>query len=112
MLWLSKFVLQIVTSCVCDSTLCLTYAQFVRRMGYQTSKPLVMFRPRGDMEVLKQYPGAGAAQRICPATVCDKLNIGYMVKYWLQTDDGSVRGRTLIKVTFILVCLPTGRMLA
>ena len=77
------------------STLCLTHAQFVRRMGYQTSKPLVMFRPRGDMEVLKQYPGAGAAQRICPATVCDKLNIGYMVKYWLQTDDGSVRTRTL-----------------
>ena len=45
--------------------------------------------------MLKQYPGAGAAQRICPATVCDKLNIGYMVKYWLQTDDGSVRRRTV-----------------
>ena len=28
-------------------------AQFVRRMGYQTDKTMVMFRPRGDMEVLK-----------------------------------------------------------
>ncbi len=62
-------------------------------MGFQTAKPLVMFRPRGDMEVLKQYPGGDAARRLCPATVCDKLNIGYMVKYWLQTDDGSVRAR-------------------
>ena len=70
---------------------CATHAQFVRRMGFQSAKPLVMFRARGDMEVLKQYPGTGAAQRICPATVCDKLNVGYMVKYWLQTDDGSVR---------------------
>ena len=60
-------------------------------MGFQTAKPLVMFRPRGDMEVLQQYPGGDAARRLCPATVCDKLNVGYMVKYWLQTDDGSVR---------------------
>lgn len=64
--------------------------QFVRRMGYQTSKAMVMFRPRGDMEVLKEFPG-DSTPRICPATVCDKLHVGYMIKYWLQVDDGAVR---------------------
>ena len=39
---------------------------------------------------LQEFPG-DAAPRICPATVCDKLHVGYMVKYWLQIDDGEVR---------------------
>ena len=40
--------------------------------------------------MLKEFPGDGVP-RICPATVCDKLHIGYMIKYWLQVDDGAVR---------------------
>ena len=59
-------------------------------MGYQTKKKLVMFRPRGDMEVMTEFPGL-SVPRICPATVCDKLHCGYMIKYWLQVDDGAVR---------------------
>ena len=59
-------------------------------MGYHTSKAMVMFRPRDDMEVLKDFPGDDVP-RICPATVCDKVHVGYMIKYWLQIDDGAVR---------------------
>ena len=80
--------------------------QFVRKMGYQTKKKLVMFRPRGDMEVMKEFPGA-SVPRICPATVCDKLHAGYMIKYWLQVDDGAVSPAGIyfiLTINFKFVC--------
>jgi hypothetical protein len=58
-------------------------------MGFQTKKPLVMFRPRGDITLLKSFPAE--EPRVAAAVVSDKVNVGWMVKYWLEFDDGVVR---------------------
>ena len=65
-------------------------AQFVRRMGFASAKPLAMFRPRGNMTVDKSPPAPGAPP-FSPATVADRLDVGYLIKYRLQFDDGAVR---------------------
>lgn len=64
-------------------------------MGFRSPKPLVMFRPRGDMAVQKRPPTAATAPDGSPAAfpirVADRMDVGYMIKYRLQFDDGAVR---------------------
>ena len=73
---------------------CLSSVQFVRRMGFRSPKPLVMFRPRGDMAVQKRPPTAATSPDGSPAAfpirVADRMDVGYMIKYRLQFDDGAV----------------------
>jgi len=64
-------------------------AQFVRRMGFQADQPMVMFRPT-EVEVAAAQPDAQPA-RYMPATVVDRIDLFFMVKYWLRFDDGLVR---------------------
>ena len=64
-------------------------AQFVRRMGFHTDKPMAMFRPT-DVEVATSQPEAEAA-RYVPATVVDRIDLYYMMKYFVRLDDGLVR---------------------
>ncbi len=59
-------------------------------MGFFSPKPLVMFRPRGDMTVSKQPPTQTGPATSSPVTVVDRLDVGYMIKYRLQFDDGAV----------------------
>ena len=64
-------------------------------MGFRSPKPLVMFRPRGDMAVQKRPPTAATSPDGSPAAfpirVADRMDVGYMIKYRLQFDDGAVR---------------------
>jgi hypothetical protein len=73
---------------------CQVPVQFVRRMGFRSPKPLVMFRPRGDMAVQKRPPTAATSPDGSPAAfpirVADRMDVGYMIKYRLQFDDGAV----------------------
>jgi sulfate transport system ATP-binding protein len=61
--------------------------QFVRRMGpprgAAPGKTHVMVRP-GDLTILKEF----TEPYICPATVADKANVGWAVRYFLRFDDG------------------------
>jgi len=74
-------------------------AQFVRRMGFQADQPMVMFRPT-EVEVAAAQPDAQPA-RYMPATVVDRIDLFFMVKYWLRFDDGLVR-RSRIGLGFLL----------
>ena len=65
-------------------------AQFVRRMGYSTLKPMVMFRPSGDLEVAKRPPQEKGRPTTSPVTVVDRIDVGYRIKYRLRFDDGTV----------------------
>ncbi|KAK9845253.1 hypothetical protein WJX81_001330 [Elliptochloris bilobata] len=59
---------------------------FVRRMGVFTSKPMVMFRPT-EVEVATTLPSTQPA-RYVPATVVDRIDLYYMIKYFMRFDDG------------------------
>ena len=63
--------------------------QLAKRMGIGAGQPLVMFRP-SKVEMYRQVPPEGD-RSVCPATISDKLHIGWMVKYELTCDDGVVR---------------------
>lgn len=63
--------------------------QLARRLALGSQdKPLVMFRP-SRVEMYRQVPPEGD-RSVCPATISDKLHIGWMVKYELTCDDGVV----------------------
>ncbi|GAB4816929.1 hypothetical protein N2152v2_003975 [Parachlorella kessleri] len=59
--------------------------QFVRRMGVTTDKPYVMCRPSHAL-ILKVFPEEEPT--ICPASVADRVNMGWAVRYYLKFDDG------------------------
>lgn len=58
-------------------------------MGFHTDKPMAMFRPT-DVEVETSQPEAEAT-RYVPATVVDRIDLYYMMKYFVRLDDGLVR---------------------
>lgn len=62
--------------------------QLAKRMNVGQQQPLVMFRP-SKVEMYREVPPEGA-RSVCPATISDKLHIGWMVKYELTCDDGVV----------------------
>lgn len=62
---------------------------FVRRMGFTTPLPLVMFRPSGDLEVAKKPPVEEGGPSTSPVTVVDRIDVGYRIKYRLAFDDGT-----------------------
>lgn len=62
---------------------------FVRRMGFSTPLPLVMFRPSGDLEVAKKPPVDSGSPSASPVTVVDRIDVGYRIKYRLAFDDGT-----------------------
>ena len=56
---------------------------FIRRMGMDTDgRSHVMLRP-SDLYVFKDF----TRPRIAAATVADKANVGWAVRYWLRFDD-------------------------
>ncbi len=61
--------------------------QFVRRMGVTTDKPYVMCRP-SEAIIMKAFPEEEPL--ICPATVADRVNMGWAVRYYLTFDDDVV----------------------
>ena len=63
--------------------------QFVRRMGVVTSKPMVMFRPT-ELEVATALPAAQTAGYM-PATVVDRIDMYFIIKYFLRFEDGLAR---------------------
>lgn len=64
--------------------------QFVRRMGFTTDKPMVMFRPSGALTVARRPPTEPGRPTTSPVTVADRINLGWRVKYRLRFDDGTV----------------------
>lgn len=59
---------------------------FVRKMGLhlgESGTSHVMMRP-GDLQVLKSF----TEPYVCGATIADKANVGWAVRYWLRFDDG------------------------
>lgn len=56
-------------------------------MGVVTDKPYVMCRP-GDALIMKEYPVDDP--QVVPATVADRVNMGWAVRYYLTFDDGVV----------------------
>lgn len=65
---------------------------FVRKMGLTTARPFVMVRP-SDVSLHADY----RQPRICPATVIAKTLVGWTARYYLQFDDGLVRGGDLVQ---------------
>lgn len=59
--------------------------QFVKRMGVVTEKAHVMVQP--TVLVMREAP---ETKRTCPATIVDKINVGWLVKYFLVFDDDVV----------------------
>lgn len=55
---------------------------FVKRMGVVTEKAHVMVQP--TVLVMREAP---ETKRTCPATIVDKINVGWLVKYFLVFDD-------------------------
>jgi sulfate transport system ATP-binding protein len=87
---LTPFVMKFVgETCAVPST-----SLLVRRARFQTDKPWVMFRP-GDLRVSAATPtsAAGAAAAIAAeegaaaATVADRADLGWIVRYTLRFDD-------------------------
>ncbi|CAD7697868.1 unnamed protein product [Ostreobium quekettii] len=58
--------------------------QLLRRMKYSTHKSMAMFQPK-DMVV---HTDMNAPGPLAPATVAERYNIGFMVKYSVKFDDG------------------------
>jgi sulfate transport system ATP-binding protein len=58
----------------------------VRRSGYMTKKPLVLFRP-SDIQLFTEYIESVDSHLTTPATVTEKFNLGWVVKYVLRFDD-------------------------
>ena len=58
-------------------------------MGVVTAKPMVMFRPT-ELEVATALPPAQTAGYM-PATVVDRIDMYFIVKYFLRFEDGLVR---------------------
>lgn len=67
--------------------------QFVRRMGFHTEKPMAMFRPT-DVEAETVLPDVQPA-RYVPAVVTDRIDLYFMIKYFLRFDDGLVRASSV-----------------
>ncbi len=59
--------------------------QFVKKMGMKTEKSHVMVQP--TVVIMREVPETKAT---CPATIVDKLNVGWLVKYFLVFDDDVV----------------------
>ena len=59
--------------------------QFVKKMGVVTEKAHVMVQP--TVLVMREAP---ETKRTCPATIVDKINVGWLVKYFLVFDDDVV----------------------
>lgn len=59
--------------------------QFVKKMGIVTDKSHVMVQP--TIIVMKNAPDG---KHTVPATIQDKLNVGWLVKYFLIFDDNQV----------------------
>ena len=64
---------------------CVSSLQLLRRVGFQTTKSQAMFRPT-DMTITRASPNA-APQQAAVATVADKHNLGWTIKYTLRFDD-------------------------
>ncbi|KAK9818174.1 hypothetical protein WJX72_008238 [[Myrmecia] bisecta] len=62
-------------------------ALFVKRMGFKTQKPMVMFKP-SDVRILTQPPPPELQRRYLPATIYDRINARTMLYYFLRFDDG------------------------
>jgi len=60
--------------------------QLVKRMRFYTDKSKVMFRP-SDMRVLKALPGPEDGRQFSAATVRERHNLGWVIKYTLVFDD-------------------------
>lgn len=60
--------------------------QFVKKMGIVTEKSHVMVQP--TILVMKKAP---EGKTTVPATIQDKLNVGWLVKYFLIFDDNQVQ---------------------
>lgn len=58
----------------------------VKRMRFNTTKSLVMFRPH-DITLHKAMPEGPEGLVAVPAMVADKANLGWVVKYTLRFDD-------------------------
>lgn len=56
---------------------------FLRKLGYATDRPFAMVRP-GDVTMYKSFGEPYG----CAATVADKVNVGWIVRYYLKFDDG------------------------
>ena len=54
-------------------------------MGVVTQKSHVMVQP--TMIVMRERP---ESRTTCPATIVDKLNVGWLVKFFLEFDDDVV----------------------
>ena len=63
----------------------LHYIQFVKKMGMKTEKSHVMVQP--TVVIMREVP---ETKSTCPATIVDKLNVGWLVKYFLVFDDDVV----------------------
>jgi len=72
--------------------------QFVKKMGMKTEKSHVMVQP--TVVIMREVP---EPKSTCPATIVDKLNVGWLVKYFLVFDDDVV----LLSLSFQLVTLDT-----
>lgn len=59
--------------------------QFVKRMGVFTEKTHVMVQP--TVLIMREVPKTKCTS---PATIVDKLNVGWLVKYFLVFDDDVV----------------------
>ncbi|KAL0044447.1 hypothetical protein WJX82_007060 [Trebouxia sp. C0006] len=57
-------------------------SQFVKKMGMKTEKSHVMVQP--TVVIMREVP---ETRSTCPATIVDKLNVGWLVKYFLVFDD-------------------------
>eukprot|EP00878_Enallax_costatus_P018150 GHUV01019097.1.p1 GENE.GHUV01019097.1~~GHUV01019097.1.p1 ORF type:complete len:124 (+),score=9.23 GHUV01019097.1:481-852(+) len=59
----------------------------VRRSGFNPrNKSRVMFRPT-DMQLYKEYQESVDGYLVTPATVTERLNLGWTVKYAITFDD-------------------------
>ncbi|MEW5306683.1 MAG: hypothetical protein WDW36_009133 [Sanguina aurantia] len=58
----------------------------VKRVRFQTLKSGVMFRPQ-DLQIQKA-PNEGEDKPTTPATVAQRQNLGWLIKYTLRFDDG------------------------
>ncbi len=78
--------------CWCYLHVCLSLCvcvQLLRKVGFSTPKTYAMFRPV-DMTVSKTPHDTSAA----PATVTERHNLGWHIKYNLRFDDDVVRTHT------------------
>lgn len=65
-------------------------------MGVVTDKTHVMVQP--TMLIMRQQP---ESKRTSPATIVDKINVGWLVKYFLIFDDDVVLSLLLLYSVFV-----------